>query len=68
MSGFAPDPLPGGSLEPPHRLPPTAVGTLSPEPDHFRGATLRRPPLLLRVLRWCFKFAYRAAGRLMRRC
>jgi hypothetical protein len=49
MRDFEPIPDPSGALQPPNRLPPTAVGTETPEPEPFRrsSAVRSRPTSLL---------------------
>lgn len=58
MARFEPIPDPGGSLDPPRRLPPTALATDAPEPDPepgllnealYRRAVLRCSALLRRI-------------------
>lgn len=56
MSDFEPVPQASGSLEPPNRRPPTAVGTSTPEPaprprreQGTMHVTHRRPPRAVRV-------------------
>ena len=38
---FTPETEPGGSLDPPRRTPPTAVGAMTPEPEPRRYAESR---------------------------
>ena len=44
----SPAPLPAGSLEPPRRFPPTAVGTMAPPPRHPRPSRYPAGPSLVR--------------------
>jgi hypothetical protein len=44
----APVPLPAGSLEPPRRFPPTAVGTMQPPPRRPRRSRYPTGPWLVR--------------------
>ena len=44
----APSPLPAGALEPPHRLPPTAVGTMEQPPRRPHRSRYPAGPALLR--------------------
>lgn len=53
MSNPIPDPQPSGALVPPRHLPPTAVGTLTPEPPRAPRPIVgtRRPSRLLQLAR-----------------
>ena len=48
MYESSPVPLPAGALEPPPRVPPTAVGTMEEPPRHPRRTRYPAGPLLLR--------------------
>lgn len=52
MTGIPPEPEPSGSLIPPIRRPPTAVGLATPPaPEHSRAPQRRAEPRLLRFIR-----------------
>jgi len=70
---FTPETQPGGALEPPRRLPPTAVGVMTPEPEpgpssHHQAHT--RIPSPAEVLRPVFRAvagALRGAAKVLER-
>lgn len=57
MSDWTPETQPSGSLEPPRRFPPTAVGAMTPPPperDPFHAyavARMQAAPALIRAMR-----------------
>jgi hypothetical protein len=70
---FTPETQPGGALEPPRRVPPTAVGVMTPEPEpgpHAHPASHNRVPSPAEVLRPVFRAVagvLRGAAKLLER-
>jgi hypothetical protein len=55
---FTPETQTGGALEPPRRVPPTAVGVMTPEPEpapHAHHGSHNRVPSPAEVLRPVFR-------------
>ncbi|HEX2091877.1 MAG TPA: hypothetical protein VHG28_05710 [Longimicrobiaceae bacterium] len=72
MREFLPIPDPSGSLQPPRRYPPTAVGVETPEPEprlrtRFARIWASEPSLLADVLRFIFVAPARVASRAWKR-
>ncbi|MDP9353059.1 MAG: hypothetical protein M3P51_16175 [Chloroflexota bacterium] len=75
MSDYAPETQPAGSLDPPNRRPPTAVGAAIPEPEPRPESAARERPgwnslglrgELTEMLRWTARRFARAAAEALR--
>ncbi|HEX8212197.1 MAG TPA: hypothetical protein VF584_18615 [Longimicrobium sp.] len=70
---FTPETQPSGGLEPPHRLPPTAVGVMTPEPEpgpyshHHSHARIPSPAEVLRPVFHAVAGALRGVARVLER-
>jgi hypothetical protein len=64
---YVPEPLPGGSLGPPRRYPPTAVGVMTPEPEPAPFARRSGTYYLLAPVLRAVARAFRGAARLLGR-
>jgi hypothetical protein len=64
---YVPEPLPSGSLDPPRRHPPTAVGVVTPEPEPApftrRSGTRYLLAPVFRAVSRVFRGAARLLGR-----
>ena len=70
---FTPEPQASGALEPPRRLPPTAVGVMTPEPEprpyshHQSQARIPSPAEVLRPVFRAVAGALREAAKVLER-
>lgn len=70
---FTPETQPSGALEPPRRVPPTAVGVMTPEPEpgphshHHSRARVPSPAEVLRPVLRAVAGALRGAAKVLER-